>query len=99
MALNEIYADMRIATLITSQFFGFITMLGFGLTFIYTIFTLFLCYKASFMNDENLNDKLIVGIFFWLYINFYLILIIVLSEATKISVINYCFLIYKFLMI
>lgn len=79
LTLQDIYNDMIEVLDIGSFTFGFQSMLGTGITFFYTIFTSFLCYKA-FQQDE-IRSNAIGSVYWWIFLGFFQLLLILGSEC------------------
>ena len=53
--LKSIHFDLMRCVRLANRIFGFQTMLCIGITFLFTIFTLFVSYKAFFYEDKLIN--------------------------------------------
>lgn len=89
LALQDIYNDMIEALDVGSFAFGFQSMLGTGITFFYTIFSSFLCYKAFLYHQDEIRSDAIGSVFWWSFLGFFPALQILgsefmMSEAEKI---------------
>jgi hypothetical protein len=80
---NEIYRDLTAMNSKISNFFGLTAMLGLGISFIYSIYAVFIGYKAFYENIEELKQKAILTAFWYSYLVIYPVINIVLCEMTK----------------
>lgn len=87
--MNEIYHDLISTTEKVSQVFGFGSMLGTCLCFLYSLNTFYLSYKAFFDHEDELIEKAFITVAFWLFIEFYFVLIFGICEATRFYVNNF----------
>lgn len=93
MVLKSIHHDLMKCVHAVNVIFAFPTMLCFGITFLFTLFTLFASYKTFFYHDTDLNIAL-SSIYWTIFYNYFLLGIIVTcnlvdSEADKLATLIY----------
>lgn len=81
--LNEIFIDISKVLDDLSVTFGFQTMLGTGLAFFYTFFSLFITSKVWIFNQVEFRNEAICCAIWWIFCNFYPQMLIAGNELLK----------------
>lgn len=79
LTLKSIHHDMMKCVQLANVCFGFQTMLGIGITFLFTLFTLFASYKAFYYHD--IDERVAISSIFWcLFYNYFKVCIVYTSN-------------------
>jgi hypothetical protein len=88
LILHKIYSmEVEILEKLT-ELFSFSTMLGFALSAVYSVYTVFLSYKVFIDGEDALYEKALINIAWCLFLNFYPLLIIATCEYSESEVVT-----------
>lgn len=93
LVLKSIHHDMMKCVRLMNNIFGYQTMLSIGISFLFTLFTLFISFKAFHYNDTEIGSTL-SSIYWCIFYNYFKFLVIytcnlVDSEATQLATMIY----------
>lgn len=93
LGLKSIHHDLMKCVRLLNITFGFQTMLSIGISFMFTLFTLFISYKTFYYDDTEIGATL-SSIYWCIFYNFFTFLIIytcslVDSEANQLATLIY----------